>query len=974
LNPLKNFLFGGNDVTLGSVGGILGGLFGGGTGNAGLPAGEVGLTSTASGVSVLEGLGLVTSLSGSSASSLASANNASTSSSGGLGGLLQAGGVVSTLAKGVDYLSGGHLVSDLTTGFKEAIGFGSGQTLGSYVSSLIGEEVSGVAAGSTGSLGGAAFSATEGAGGASFAAGEAGVAAAGEAGVGVIGSAVSTIAQALPYIGVAVSIISDLASGNFRGAGFVAGGAAVGAAIGTVIPVIGTAVGAAVGAVVGGLADTFFPAHPLHPFDATAVDVQDGQLAVGKSVHQAIANNSLTEAQNFITGVNTFMSKAGLILENGNGQLGAIGQGIAGMVGLVTDPNKLLAELRFENDPNDTSQFGVAKNALRGMSFPNAQALSDELAKIAGFADATAALGIKLASVGQNITNIQVASVVGGDASRTGVSANGVTYHNDLRTALNAALPSQTLADQGALDKAIQDVNQFVNGTLPGLLNPIEQTTSSIVEQANKTMFAYQTAINQSLQYGLDNTKVLQDAEEQALAIVRRAGIEQINATNTMLADRLAVAQGGGQDALNKQAMDQFDVQAQQQREALTKLWTDTYGDSIKSNEFYLYQMRELEQTLGAERVSLVQQQAEQMKAASEQAAAAAKQAADAVKQAAVAFAQQFEALSNTVQSYAIRIENATGQTHLGQLTELDAKAAQEREAFIKSFTDLFGDAITADATFQAQLATVDAAHYAERLQLLQSFQTEADQKFSNLQDVVSGIQARDAAARGDQKTADLINYDTKAKQEIASFQQSFVDLYGPAITANENYQAQLAGLERVQGEERLAIVQKYGDAVTSATADQIKAAQGSVASLFTSLSDYVTKLQSGTNSPLSPTAQYGLAKGQFNAVAGAAAAGDATSAGKLTGFADSFLSASRAVYGSGASYATDFNRVLDAIQSVVQAPTDALTNSFLALQLQAQTTSITQAQQATTDAINALRREIMQQSRLMATQQQQAA
>jgi hypothetical protein len=42
------------------------------------------------------------------------------------------------------------------------------------------------------------------------------------------------------------------------------------------------------------------------------------------------------------------------------------------------------------------------------------------------------------------------------------------------------------------------------------------------------------------------------------------------------------------------------------------------------------------------------------------------------------------------------------------------------------------------------------------------------------------------------------------------------------------------------------------------------------------------------------------------------------------------------------------------------------LTNSFLALQIQQQTVSITQAQQATTDAINALRREVMQQTRTL--------
>lgn len=951
LNPLKNFLFGSNDVTLGSVGGVLGNLFGGGgSSNSGLPAGEVNLTSTASGVSALEGLGLVSSLSGSSASSLASANNASTSSSGGLGGLLQAGGVVSTLAKGVDYLSGGHLVSDLTNGFKEAIGFSSGQTLGSYVSSLIGEEVGGVAAGSTGSLGGAAFSATEGAGGASFAAGEAGAAAAGgEAGVGVIGSAVSTIAQALPYIGVAVSIISDLASGNFRGAGFVAGGAAVGAVVGTAIPVIGTAIGAAAGAVIGGLVDTFFPAHPLHPFDATAVNAQGGQLAVGKTATQATAATSLTEAQSFVDNVNTFMSKAGIVLANADGQLGAIGKGIAGMVGLVTDPNELIKTLNFKNNPNDTSQFGVAKGALEGMSFPTAQALSDELAKIAGFADATAAIGVRLRSVGQDLTNIQVANVEGGNAgataTTTGANGESVQYLNDLRTALNTDLPQKTYANVQALDDEINKVNQFVNGTIPGLLHPVEQTTSSIVDQANKVAQTYQDAINQSLAYGLDNTRALQDAAAEALAIVRKSGIDQIETNNTQIDSRLKAAVEGGAAVAAQAALENFDTQAQQQRDAFSKLMTDTYGDVVKTWDGYGQEMTRLETTLGAERVA-------------------------AAKAAAAQLAAVYQGVADTEDSVTAQFYTATGRGLEGALLAQDVKARDETAAFVKTWTDAFGDAITQGADFQDRLAQLQATQGLAKQAIINQFASQpvdpTQQKFQSVVDTVEALGARDFAAQGDQKDADLINFDIKARQEKATFVASFVDLYGPAITQNGIYQAQLATLERVQGEERLAIIKKYGDAITGATAEQIKSAQASVSSLFTSLGDYVNKLQTGSDSPLSPTSQHDLALSQFNAVAGAAAAGDATSASKLTGYADSLLSTSRGMYGSGAQYAADFSSVLDAIRNVVQAPTDALTQSFLTLQLQQQTTSITQAQQATTDAINAMRRELMAQTRTL--------
>ena len=70
--------------------------------------------------------------------------------------------------------------------------------------------------------------------------------------------------------------------------------------------------------------------------------------------------------------------------------------------------------------------------------------------------------------------------------------------------------------------------------------------------------------------------------------------------------------------------------------------------------------------------------------------------------------------------------------------------------------------------------------------------------------------------------------------------------------------------------------------------------------------------------------------RSQFQAVQGAAAAGDYTSASKLQGFSDTFLAASRAVNGSGAGYANDFGQVLGALEAVSGAPVDALTNSAM--------------------------------------------
>jgi len=57
---------------------------------------------------------------------------------------------------------------------------------------------------------------------------------------------------------------------------------------------------------------------------------------------------------------------------------------------------------------------------------------------------------------------------------------------------------------------------------------------------------------------------------------------------------------------------------------------------------------------------------------------------------------------------------------------------------------------------------------------------------------------------------------------------------------------------------------------------------------------------------------------------------------------------------------------VLDALQGITGA-TDTLTNSFVAQQLQTQTDTLAAGQQATTDQIAALRREMQQMIRGLA-------
>ncbi|MFT8245179.1 transglycosylase SLT domain-containing protein [Roseomonas sp. BN140053] len=152
---------------------------------------------------------------------------------------------------------------------------------------------------------------------------------------------------------------------------------------------------------------------------------------------------------------------------------------------------------------------------------------------------------------------------------------------------------------------------------------------------------------------------------------------------------------------------------------------------------------------------------------------------------------------------------------------------------------------------------------------------------------------------------------------------------------------ADLVLLEETLAAERL-VVAKQGGAQLAAEqkAQQDRAAQA-VTGVISSLADYAQSLQTSDASPLSARDQYDLTVGQFNAVSGAAMAGDYNSLSKLQGYSESFLAASRAVNGSGAAYAADFQRVVSALGEVGKVSPDTLTASFMATETRAQTDTL---------------------------------
>jgi CHAD domain-containing protein len=853
VNPLKSLLFGSTNstVTLSDVTGMLGGSSVGSSssGVLGSIAGALGL---AGGASAFSGGGTtITAASGSSGSSGGSSPFDTATSVLGAASSADSAGLLGGGSGGLIAGLGSKVVTYIT----DALGNTTWASGLATASGNAGSSIAQLAAGLSDAVG--ASSAT------SIA----------------VASAASTVAEALPYIGAVVSIGTSLLNGNYIQAGATAAGAAIGTVI---LPGIGTAIGATLGNLVGGL----FGGHAKNSYQGTQVMVENGQVVSGQTASQVQSSDEAVQSINdFGTSLNTYMNAVGIKLTNLDSLLGVVGQGINGLTeySSVADP-AIFSKLQFDRNTSDTSNFGVAKGALSGMSFNTVGDLNNELLKIAGFATAVDAVGIQLKAVGKDLANIQIAGVTGANANALGsvtdASGNIIKYHNDLRTALNADLPTQTFADTTALDTEISKVNTFVNGTLPSLLTPIEQTTSSITTAVANIDKTYSDAINQSLKYGLDNTAVLRQAEDQAIAIIRRTALMALDQTNTSINDRLAIAYNDNVYTQQKKTLDDLAASNQNEIEAYTKSWTDIFGDGVKSTDAFKSALGKLVDTLNLEYANKVKSTTEAIKAQ-----------ADALAAQIVSLNQAFQA------NYVVRDLQAKGQNEAADLLAYDIKALQERQTYINEQIAVFGNRISNPATYTA-----------------------------------------------DQRFGDSVRFASDA----------------------QNFQDQLAEIDRVHAAERAAIEKKYADAAvdtagTTANAikDTLSQAQGNIVSLFTSLKSYAHTLQTGSDSPLSPTDQYALASSQFDAVSGAARAGDYNSATQLQTYAESLISASRSVYGSGAQYSADVTRVLDAI-SGTSAVADTLTLSAQQKIVQDQTAAIVDAQQQVVTAVNDLRNEVI--------------
>lgn len=241
--------------------------------------------------------------------------------------------------------------------------------------------------------------------------------------------------------------------------------------------------------------------------------------------------------------------------------------------------------------------------------------------------------------------------------------------------------------------------------------------------------------------------------------------------------------------------------------------------------------------------------------------------------------------------------------------------------------------------TFDAALADIRrsvgaSAAVTERLQQAELALVEArdrrtaqvyEEAGRSIYDYDASLNVRYYNVTADQRSARIFAADEQARLERQALDQTLVRQWGEAIRQTQAYADQFALLNRTLAAERASLVEQL-DAVAAREARQIRdAATGSAYEAVSSIGAYARGLAFSAASPLSAQARFDLASRQFDAVSGAATAGDFRSIQGLPETADTLLATAREIYGSGANYVAVFERVRQAIEQLANRDAESL-------------------------------------------------
>ena len=337
--------------------------------------------------------------------------------------------------------------------------------------------------------------------------------------------------------------------------------------------------------------------------------------------------------------------------------------------------------------------------------------------------------------------------------------------------------------------------------------------------------------------------------------------------------------------------------------------------------------------------------------------------------------ASQKATLSWNDQSVQARYLSASGNQEGADLLNFDVSAGQQEQQLRDSWQGFLGDTYASSADFQSQMLDLEKTLGAERLKIQKQYDDQAVEDaaeaaqarasaWSSITDMQTSWRASDMSATGNQEGADLLNFDASAAQQRAQFQTLADTYWGDQYATQLQYQQMVIDLDKSLADQRIQIQNQYQQQALQDQKQYEDQANSSVASVFSSLTDYASNLLLSDASPLSVQDQYKLANDNLQSDYALALGGDYDALGRIQSDMQSWLTDSKAWNGSGTGYSDDMSQGLKMLQSLSNLGSDKYTAS-LAKTLSKQSTDATLAvKQAVENMQKAVTEELRQFSR----------
>lgn len=320
------------------------------------------------------------------------------------------------------------------------------------------------------------------------------------------------------------------------------------------------------------------------------------------------------------------------------------------------------------------------------------------------------------------------------------------------------------------------------------------------------------------------------------------------------------------------------------------------------------------------------------------------------------------------------KVNELAGGAWINQLTDLVDEVAQLRadaaalgiqttlidEYYVRAAQNIINENQLVGSAFDAVAATIGPLGAG-----LHEFSAAAEEAAQALKrsaaEIASAIQGyQDQLFIATQDTNTLAGALAVFDLQAQRAREAEIALGGQALVALEALQAQqrlniILDFQRRAAEaerQRLEEERRLREQAAEQARRALEEAQQFLEGAARRISEYISNLLAGSQSPLSPAARLAQAQGDFATQKALALGGDRDALSGITGYAQNIIDAAKAQYGSSADFQTIFNDLIAQLQTL---PTQVSPEQFIVDNLTPPLTDITTSVSDQTDAMQTL-------------------